>query len=81
LQNRITREPAQASGELAKTEVDWELVHKRESAAVKLVSQLNDIYIGADDATRKRVNQTFGKASTLTIGAWWEPGSPIPWRH
>ncbi len=56
-QNRITRELAQAGGELANTEVDWETVSKRLSAAIKLVSQLHDIYIGASDATRKRINQ------------------------
>lgn len=56
-QNRITRELAQAGGELANTEVDWEMVQKRVSAAVKLVSQLHDVYLGADDQVRRRINQ------------------------
>ena len=56
-QNRITRELAQAGGELANSEVDWETVSQRVSAAMKLVSQLHDVYLGASDATRKRINQ------------------------
>jgi hypothetical protein len=56
-QNRITREIAQAGGELANTEVDWHTVNRRVSAAVKLVSQLHDIYVGADDQIRMRINQ------------------------
>ncbi len=56
-QNRITRELAQAGGELANSEVDWETVSQRVSAAIKLVSQLHDVYLEASDATRKRINQ------------------------
>ena len=56
-QNRITRELAQAGGELANSEVDWETVSQRVSAAMKLVSQLHDVYLGASDTTRKRINQ------------------------
>jgi hypothetical protein len=57
-QNRSTEELARAGAELAHTEVDWQTVQERVTAAVKLVSQLRYIYAEADPATRKRINQT-----------------------
>ena len=38
-------------------EVDGHIVDKGLRAGVKLVSQLHDIYVRADDASRKRINQ------------------------
>jgi site-specific DNA recombinase len=56
-QTRITRALAQAGGELANSEVDWQAVQRRLTAALGLVSQLSDIYANSDEATRKRINQ------------------------
>ena len=56
-QNRIANEMARLGAELASTEVDWSIVHQRMCAAVKLVSQLHDLYLEADPRERQRINQ------------------------
>jgi site-specific DNA recombinase len=56
-QDRITKQLAQAAGELANTEVDWQEVQERVDAAVGLASQLHDIYLRAVPTMRKRINQ------------------------
>ena len=65
-QNRITRELAQAGGELANSEVDWLTVQKRVSAAVMLVSQLFDFYSDAEPTLRRRINQAAGRGLMST---------------
>jgi len=56
-QNRTTRQLAQAGAELVNTEVDWENVEHNVNAAVKLASELSDIYLEADPTMRRRINQ------------------------
>ncbi|MFZ0664666.1 MAG: recombinase family protein, partial [Acidimicrobiales bacterium] len=56
-QNRITRQLAQAGAELVNTEIDWVNVERNVNAAVKLASQLSDIYLRADPTLRRRINQ------------------------
>jgi len=55
--DRITRQLAQAGAELANTEVDWDQVERNVSAAIKLASQLFDIYLEAEPTMRRRINQ------------------------
>ena len=78
-QNRITRELAQAGGELANSEVDWETVSKRVSAAIKLVascmtSTSEPVTPRASGSTRPS-----GTASMLTTRESSEPGSRTQW--
>jgi site-specific DNA recombinase len=67
-QDRMTRELAQAGGELANTEMDWQEVQERVSSAIGLASQLHDVYLRAIPAMRKRINQACWDGFDVDVG-------------